>query len=501
MEKGSFCLKDLSLTRRGFLKALATAGLFGGSLADGMSRIQLSLSEAGDKGVEAPKWVIKEVPIISLGRTYRTYDTDVLVIGGGSGGTAAAIEAFTQGADVICVDKGPWGWSGASGVNWDQCLPSTELKIKGDNADVYFRDMIVENRGLPNQEVTRAIADLPDEIKPFLWLENKGPMLWRTPDDKLWMLKMGTDTVPRWARGNTPWMIASEVRRRGIRISDRTMITDLLKHGGAVVGATGIDIETGEFTVFRAKSTVLSSGPYGQLSGWGSISGICSSQVEATGDGHAMAYRAGAELTNMEFCQGEIRPLYPESLAGAYGFISVYLGACYGICDKDHEFLFDPKQWTLGQLIDRPSIFKVIMEKVKEGKGGPHGGIFWDCSAVWDELDAYKKADVALTAEQMGFDLRKEVIEIIPTCMDFAFIPPSGISINEKGETTIPGLYANSGSFRETFSLGILAGRNAAKRAHKIGRPRIDWEQVTKECNKVYGLLERLQRIRKPNRD
>ncbi|MDD5038468.1 MAG: FAD-binding protein, partial [Dehalococcoidales bacterium] len=301
--------------------------------------------------------------------TSEVYETDVLVIGGGFAGMTAAVEASDKGADVIIVDKGPLARSGSSGLNSGYWF-LTEINNPPwpNNADGIFQWLIEYNEGIGNQRVLGSLAERMFKENRALWNENTGSLCLREPSGKVAFMPGVSGVV--WA--HYPWTISHEIMRRGIRIFERTMITRLLTYKGAVVGATGVDIKTGGFIIFKAKSTILATGSFGWLYGWQGVSAFSVVQPECTGDGHALTYYAGAELLNMEFGSGEMRQFSPATLAGSFGAVCAAPQSpeIYDtVCNKDGEYFLKKKDSVLEDFAmltnRRGPLYEAIVKQVR----------------------------------------------------------------------------------------------------------------------------------------
>ncbi|MDD5095214.1 MAG: FAD-binding protein [Dehalococcoidia bacterium] len=430
--------------------------------------------------------------------TPKVLETDVLVIGAGIAGLTTAIEAADNGAKVIIVDKGPFAWSGSSGINWGYWfLSELDNPSAPNNPDAMFKWLLRWNEGIANQKNLRSLAERIFSEKRALWSENTGSLCVRVPPDKI-LLQSGTTGVPY---ATYPWMMGHEVMKRGIPIFERTIITRLLTDNGAAVGATGVDIKTSGFIIFKAKSTVLATGSFGWLYGWAGVSAFSPVQPECTGDGHALLYYAGAELANMEQSSGAMRQFYPATLAGSFG--GVLVAPLYGqlnkaICNKDGEYFLEERSTggsglkELGsQRSRRGSLYETIGKQIREGKGGPNGGVFYNAKTYW-ETNSYK-ARLVVAKEKLGWDACAELIEVAPSLYDWGMGSLAQAVIDEKHETTVPGLYAvGLGTTAwDGNAWGLQAGKSAAARAAGIEKQEMDFKQASEERNRVYNILER----------
>lgn len=223
-------------------------------------------------------------------------ETDVLVIGGGIAACFAAVKAREQGVDVTLVSKGNIGRSGMSpwahgtmAVPLDQTDKIEELKQQAITGGEYLNNRTWTERLI--KESYARFQDLVSWEQPFL-KDEKGnyvkPMEGnREQPGILWALEDGPGS---WAK-----TLKRQPQKIGVHILEKIMIVDLIKQGGAIVGAIGISRNNFDLYVFKAKATVLSTGSGGfkPVGGW--------PMGDLTSDGHIMAYKAGAEITGKEF--------------------------------------------------------------------------------------------------------------------------------------------------------------------------------------------------------
>src|SRR4030042_877901 len=387
---------------------------------------------------------------------YAEFDTDVLVIGGGAAATEAAIHAVDSGVDVMLIDKKRYGRSGDSGQHAAGMHSASYLAIEGDNPAVNLRDAVACGKWMVNQKLAEALCEGIHQEKIFLKLEDYGCLENRTPDGKL-ALSYSIDKK-RATAGYRLFNHAYEALRRSVKVFEHTMMTSLLIDGGEVVGATGIDIHTGQLCVFKEKSTVLATGGVG-LAVNGSL------QNERTGDGHAAAYRVGAEFWNLEFRAMPFGCIYPSCLSRV-PFLMLGMRSAR---DKDGvEFLRDIPQTSDISYSAAYRAVKEVESRIAQGRGSPHGGVYGQ-TAPTAVIPA-----IGLLARQ-GFDINK--FEYYwTTVYDFG-----GLVVNEKAETTVEGLYACGETaakmgdddfpiriFSHCITSGRWAGENAAHRAKRI---------------------------------
>lgn len=234
--------------------------------------------------------------------TDRIIDTDVLVVGSEGAGARAAIEAARYGAKVTIATKGQQGLCGATvtaGTDIDADSKSIieVLGLPGDTRDskeMFFKDMLVEGRYVNDQKITwKHVEDAPIRIKELMdWGMQVSARIGHAQGHTYprGVLSTGREVMKAL-------MNEIERYRDRVEVIEDTMVTDLLTHKRRVVGATALNLRTGEFVVFRAKAVILATG--GGLRIWPYTTG----PEDLTGDGQAMAYRVGAEIWDPEFVQ------------------------------------------------------------------------------------------------------------------------------------------------------------------------------------------------------
>ncbi len=436
-------------------------------------------------------------------------ETDVLVVGGGGAGLRAAIEAKENGVNVILASKGPVARSGASLLaGADLTLDGKSLRELGfpgdprDSKEKFFNDIVTQGFYLNNQKLAEIyVRDAPQRVKE--------------------MLEWGIKISPRGSEERAifttgPSIVGSLLRKAkelGVEFIDDVMLVDLLTRGGKVVGALGIYVTTGEFVAFKSKAVVLATG------GWHKAYSFNAGTRELSGDGPAMAYRAGAELTNMEFVTFINNTiLWPPMWRG-----SIFLYIVHRIIGgrlvngRGERFLdkYDPKVVEIGTRTEWDKCFLSFasMLEVVEGRGTPHGGVYFEVGDMpWEEFESkvtkkypgwkFKGIDFS----ELGRMLKEgRPIEVGVAAEYFE----GGVDVNERFETGIPGLYAAgecavspfganriAAATTEMLVGGAIAGRSAAQYAKSIEEVEIDKAQLENLKEKATKPLMRKDGIR-----
>jgi succinate dehydrogenase / fumarate reductase, flavoprotein subunit len=339
---------------------------------------------------------------------YETFEHDVLVIGAGGAGLRAAIEASAAGVRVGLVCKSLLGK--AHTVMAEGGIAAALANVdERDNWEVHFADTMRGGQYVNQWRMAELHAkEAPDRVRE---LEAWGAVFDRTKDGRILQRHFGGHKYPRLAHvGDRTGLemirtLQDHGVHQGIDVRMEHTILSLLKDGDRVVGAFGYERERGRFKIFRAKAVVLATG------GIGRAYKITSNSWEYTGDGHALAYEAGAELIDMEFIQfhptGMVWPpsvmgiLVTEGVRGEGGillnndgkrFMFEAIPGNYQAQTADNE----EEGWRYCQghkdarrppeLLTRDHVSRCIVREIKEGRGSPHGGVYLDISWIKQKM-------------------------------------------------------------------------------------------------------------------
>jgi succinate dehydrogenase / fumarate reductase flavoprotein subunit len=457
---------------------------------------------------------------------------DVVVIGAGGAGLRAAIEAREQGMRTAIVCKSLFGKAHTVMAEGGIAASMGNVNDK-DNWQVHFRDTMRGGKFLNNPRMAELHAkEAPDRV----WeLETYGALFDRTPEGKISQRNFGGHEYPRLAHvGDRTGLelirtlqqkIVSlqqeDERELGdldarIRVYAECTVTDLLRddslEGGPISGAFAYWRESGRFVLFEAPTVILATG------GIGKSFKVTSNSWEYTGDGHALAMRAGARLINMEFIQfhptGMVWPpsvkgiLVTESVRGDGGvlrnsegkrfmfdYVPDVFRAQYAETEAEGDRWYkDPEHNKRPpELLPRDEVARAINSEVKAGRGSPHGGVFLDVSTRLSADEIIKRlpsmhhqfkelADVDITAEPM---------EVGPIC----HYVMGGVEVDADTQATrVPGLYAagevsggmhgsnrlGGNSLSDLLVFGRRAGTAAADYVAALGeqRPAVDDKEV-----------------------
>ena len=436
----------------------------------------------------------------------KVIETDVLIVGSEGAGSRAAIEVARNGLDVIIATKGTFTKCGATvTAGTDIDLPSKDAKElfgfeKGDERDTienFAQDMFEEGKYMNNEDVVLAHCNNASKcIKELADWGMKLESLEQTPGHRYprGIISTGRSMIAALKRGTKPYKI---------RFVENTMVNNLLWKNGRVTGATGIDLRSGDFLVFKAKAVILATG------GAMRLYPITTAPEELTGDGLNMAYQAGAELVDMEFPLFLPCCLYwPKSMLGHSMYGPSIETSCWWLNRFGVRFIekWDPLRMEMGTTRDVASI--AMATEILEGRGSPHGGIFLSFKHIPSEI-----IDMAANSSRFMYDLffgefALDKFNLNPKNVALEAGPAAhywngGIKVNGKGETTIPGLYAagevqggtmganrlSGNAVTECVVFGYLSGLNASEYAKTAPKPEIDEEQVDANYEQTYRPL------------
>jgi succinate dehydrogenase / fumarate reductase flavoprotein subunit len=468
---------------------------------------------------------------------------DVVVIGAGGAGLRAVIEARERGLKVAVVCKSLFG-KAHTVMAEGGCAASMGNTNPKDNWKTHFGDTMRGGKFLNNWRMAELHAkEAPDRV----WeLETYGALFDRTKDGRISQRNFGGHTYPRLAHvgDRTGLELIRTMQQKivslqqedfaelgdyeaRIKVFAECTVTELLMdrsgEQGAIAGAFGYWRESGRFVLFEAPAVVLATG------GIGKSFKVTSNSWEYTGDGHALALRAGATLINMEFVQfhptGMVWPpsvkgiLVTEGVRGdggvlknsegsrfMFGYIPAVFKGQYAETEQEAD------QWLKDNdaarrtpdLLPRDEVARAINSEVKSGRGTPHGGVYLDIASRLTPAEINRRLPSMYHQfkELAGVDITKEPMEVGPTC----HYVMGGIEVDaDTGAASVAGLFAagecsggmhgsnrlGGNSLSDLLVFGRRAGLGAADYVRALSsRPTVSSEAVDAAAKLALAPLE-----------
>lgn len=447
--------------------------------------------------------------------------TNILTIGGGGAAVSAAVASCKKGEKVTLVSKGKVGRSGntimiGGGFSIDGESARKVCGIEEANADytkdALFSKTVKNSFYLSDQNIVQQFVDeAPEAVKECLeWAKNAGQLFMYAPTTSAWR------TSGR-SFGNT---VAQGLKENpGIEVYEDTVVVDIIVSGGTVTGALGIDVYSGEIILFEAKAVILATGGYQPFTLKNSIS-------DMTGDGVAMAYRAGAKIADMEFQLFIPTIVEPKNFRGSilpYLFtIPLFFPELVKVTDALGKELVIPEEFNK---ISRGNKLCKLLYAYYWGKGifqhyKEHGNtLYYDFSnfsdkdiedifeelkkkySLWHAKGHYNKIDLE---ELKQIIIRDRKLKVGLGC-EYSM---GGIEINEKMHTDINGLFAAGevtsglfGAFRggdgltEMLAHGVKAGTSAVDYVKSKPEVKVDIQAVEKILEEIAQPINRKEGI------
>jgi succinate dehydrogenase / fumarate reductase flavoprotein subunit len=458
---------------------------------------------------------------------YETHDYDVIVIGAGGAGLRAAIEASAQGAKTALICKSLLGK--AHTVMAEGGIAAALGNVYSeDNWQVHFRDTMRGGKMLNNWRMAQLHAqEAPDRVYE---LEAWGALFDRTKDGRILQRAFGGHKFDRLAHvGDRTGLemirtLQQHAVHKGLDVFMECTVSRLLKDGDRISGAVAYWRESGKLLLFKAGAIVLATG------GIGKSFKVTSNSWEYTGDGHSLAYWAGAELIDMEFVQfhptGMVWPpsvrglLVTEGVRGEGGTLKNNLGERFMFNyitdyfraetaeteeEADKWFAEKTKYRRTPDLLPRDEVARAINSEVKAGRGTEHGGVFLD-------IASRRPADYIRRALPSMYHQFKTLADIDITAVPMEIGPTmhymmGGVRVDaDTGASTVPGLFAagecaggmhganrlGGNSLSDLLVFGRRAGLGAAEYAKGLAtQPKVNQADADAVATDMFGHFER----------
>jgi succinate dehydrogenase/fumarate reductase flavoprotein subunit len=418
--------------------------------------------------------------------------TDVLIVGGGTAGTMAAIKAkqANPDADVLILEKANIRRSGAIAMGMDGV--NTAVIPGVSTPEQYVREITIANDGILNQKAVYQTASLGYEV--IQELDSWGVKFQKDPQgnyDVKQVHRVGRYVLPMPEGKDLKSILTRQVKRHKAKVINRVMATRVLVRDGRVIGAVGFDVRNGDFVIIQAKAVVLCTGACGRLGlpASGYLYGTYENPTNA-GDGYSMAYHAGAELTNIECFQ--INPLIKDYNGPACAYVASPFGAYTANAEGNRFISCD--YWSGQMMLE-------VWKELNSGKGPIQLKMTHldgdTISAIESILWSNERPSRGRFHGGRSEDYRTHGIEMniseIGLCSGHS---ASGVWVNEKAETTVPGLYA-AGDMASVphnymigaFVFGRLAGTNAIEYIQNLEHVDPEPEFLEAEKNRLYHPL------------
>ena len=428
----------------------------------------------------------------------KTISTDVLIIGSGGAGSRAAIEVDDAGLKAIIVSKGLSFRSGCTGMAEGGYNAVFKTVDADDSIEAHFNDTLKGGSYLNDKKLVEILVN--ESPKRLIDLENYGALFDRQESGEIDQRPFGGQSYRRTCyQGDRTGAellnaLKEEIIRRDIECIEEVMITSLVTNGDEVIGATGLNLKDSSLIYFKAKATILASGGAGQLYP------VTSNTFQKNGDGFAIAYRAGANLVDME--QVQFHPtgmVAPESKKGVLVTEAVRAEGGKLINNDGERFMskYAPEKM---ELATRDVVARSIYQEIIEGRGTEKGGVYLDISHLDDDYIDEKLETMVLQFENVGVDIKHGPIEVAPTAHHFM----GGLKIDTDGSSSLKNLFGagevcggvhganrlGGNALADTQVFGKISGVSASE-ACKACELKTNEEQVQEEASRIEGLIKK----------
>lgn len=419
--------------------------------------------------------------------------TDVLVIGGGTAGTMAAIKAkqTSPEGEVLILEKANVRRSGAIAMGMDGV--NTAVIPGHSTPEQYVREVTIANDGIVHQQAVYQTGKLGYEV--IQELESWGVKFQKDPQgnyDLKQVHRVGKYVLPMPEGKDLKKILARQVKRHKVQVTNRVMATRVMVQDGRAIGAVGFDVRSGDFVVIQAKAVILCTGACGRLGlpASGYLYGTYENPTNA-GDGYSMAYHAGAELTNIECFQ--INPLIKDYNGPACAYVASPFGA-YTANAEGYRFI-SCDYWSGQMMLE-------VWKELNSGNGPIQLKMTHLDADTISEIESILWSNERPSRERFhanrGEDYRTHGVEMniseIGLCSGHS---ASGVWVNERAQTTIAGLYA-AGDLASVphnymigaFVFGRIAGIDGMTNGRELDHITPDRDWLETEQARIYQPLQ-----------
>ena len=483
-----------NISRRDFLRGAAGVALSGTLM--GLTR-GAAFAESGSGGE-----IIRENTSTKK-QNIHYHESDVLVIGGGIAGMEAALTVCQAGKSAIIVDKGVFGHSGTSGMNWGHTYQSMEFSPDDDETianTLMIMDMVCE--GLLNQTYFYSLLKAQKEEKVIANGLKYGSIPLYNEDGTVLSHNGPTEGFPvTHDQGFWPRMMAQWCQRNSnvTEICDQMFVVDILTaEDGSAAGAVAIDRVNGDPHVFRAKSTIMASGGYCWITGWNGMGAESMAAKEETGDGTAMLLRHQVPMADMEQYCGDASQWTPAGTRQTMGNLN------FDASQTPYDMIYDGNMvpWSEMTAEVRQQVMSINMGNTAKimyglrlhGRATEHGGCYMDkdCAPV---MPRYFRRSEEREKKFLGYDM-PQYIEVVPETWASAGAPRN---LSMTSETDIPRLFfagpgpGGLGGMTQIAAQtgGYVAAKGALALNDEVQMPAPAKGQIDAILQKAYEIFDR----------
>ncbi|MBR2835350.1 MAG: FAD-binding protein [Coriobacteriales bacterium] len=425
---------------------------------------------------------------------YDVFDTDICIIGSGLGGVAAAIAAVDAGKNVVVIEKGPHGFGGVAGYNWDQFINF----VRDDLPWQESTDFVLNE--LTNQKIEKNSYEhwMGEDRNLMVRYENMGyGLLNRNPETGEIAPLLDFPTIYGIYRGFSRHQLDT-LGDLGVKILDQTIATDVIVQDGICTGVTALHIPTGSMRVIRAKATICCTGASTWLYGWNTVGPKTINSPDNTGDIDAAVFRHGCALEGNEFFQCDLLNYEPTGIACSFqSGIGADSGCCEYICDQDGNYFFRGMDYST---LNKITFTQTIAECIANGGGTENNGVYVDFSSpeAFAAIGETYQRNIELWKQVFGIDVEGTKLEVGLEAYERSGNPVADENLMVEG---IAGLFSTRGggySGSQGGSTVNISPRNGSYAVSKaveyienVSLPALDEEIVKAEYARLHELFER----------